>query len=208
MVDPKDLNEYFGFTAKEVYIQSQKHNMNYAEIEKWYDGYLLGDCHIYNPKSVVGALTWKNPKSYWTGTETYEALKAYIDMNFDGLKEAITEMLGNLPCKINPLKFQNDMTTFATRDDVLTLLVHLGYLTFNEATKKVSIPNLEISQEFLNAVDGPGWDGLIQSLNRADQLLKNTWTLNGNAIADGISVIHNETASMLKYNDENCRDCL
>lgn len=103
MVDPKDLNEYFGFTAKEVYIQSQ--NMNYAEIEKWYDGYLLGDCHIYNPKSVVGALTWKSLKNYWTGTETYEALKAYIDMNFDGLKEAITEMLGNLPCKINPLKF-------------------------------------------------------------------------------------------------------
>lgn len=122
----------------------------------------------------MDALTWKNVKSYWTGTETYEALKIYIDMNFDGLKESVTAMLGNSACKINPLKFQNDMTTFTTKDDVLTLLVHLGYLTYNQATREVSIPNQEISQEFLNTVDGPGWDGLIQALNRSVELFKRT----------------------------------
>ena len=76
-------------------------------------------------------------------------------MNFDRLKETIATMLGNIPCKINPLKFQNDMTTFTTKDDVLTLLVHLGYLTYNETSKEASIPNQEISQEFLNAIDTP-----------------------------------------------------
>ena len=90
-------------------------------MEKWYDGYLLGGLSIYNPKSVVDALMWKKFKSYWTGTETYEALKAYIDMNFDGLKEAVTVMLGGGRCKIDPTTFQNDMTTFKTRDDELTL---------------------------------------------------------------------------------------
>lgn len=105
-------------------------------------------------------------KSYWTGTETYEALKVYIDMDFGGLKEAVTVMLGNGRCKINTRKFQNDMTTFASRDDVMTLLVHLGYLTFDEMTNEVFIPNQEVAEEFLNVVDEPGWDGVIQALRR------------------------------------------
>ena len=90
-------------------------------------------------------------QSYWTGTETYEALKIYIDRNFDGLKEAVAVMLGNGRCKIDPSTFQNDMTTFKTEDDVLTLLVHLGYLTFDRQSSEVFIPNQEVSLEFLRA---------------------------------------------------------
>lgn len=118
-------------------------------------------CLIYNPKSVIDALTWKEFQSYWTGTETYEALKIYIDLNFDRLKEAIIEMLGNGRCKINTRKFQNDMTTLKTRDDVLTLLIHLGYLTYDKKASTVYMPNQEIAQEFMNAVEGPGWDEVI-----------------------------------------------
>lgn len=154
MIDPKNLGGYFGFTRQEVREQCDMYDVDYAEVEKWYDGYQLGDIHIYNPKSVVDVMTWKKFKSYWTGTETYEALKIYIDQNFDGLKEAVTMMLGNGRCKINPRRFQNDMTTFSTKDDVLTLLIHLGYLTFDERTDETFIPNQEIAQEFLNAVEG------------------------------------------------------
>ncbi len=118
-------------------------------------------CLIYNPKSVIDALTWKEFQSYWTGTETYEALKIYIDLNFDRLKEEIIEMLGNGRCKINTRKFQNDMTTLKTRDDVLTLLIHLGYLTYDKKASTVYMPNQEIAQEFMNAVEGPGWDEVI-----------------------------------------------
>lgn len=207
MIDPKNLGEYFGFTVEEVQTLCQQYMVNYAEIEKWYDGYLLGSLHIYNPKSVTDVLMWKEFQSYWTGTETYEALKIYIDMNFDGLKEAIIEMLGNSPCHINTRKFQNDMTTFATKDDILTLLVHLGYLTYDKKNRTASIPNLEIAQEFLNAVDEPGWDGVIQSLMRSESLLKSTWELDGDAVADGISSVHNETASILKYNSESALSC-
>ena len=96
-------------------------------------------------------MTWKNSQSYWTQTETHEALKVYIDMNFDGLKESIIEMLGGGRSKIDTRKFQNDMTTFSTKDDVLTLLVHLGYLAYDEDTEEVFIPNHEIAGEFLKA---------------------------------------------------------
>lgn len=169
MVDPKNLGKYFGFTTAEVQEQCKKHGVDYAEMKSWYDGYRLGNIHIYNPKSAVDALIWKRFKSYWTGTETYEALKVYIDMNFDGLKESVIRMLGNGCCKISIRKFQNDMTTFSTKDDVLTLLVHLGYLTFDESTEEVLIPNREISQEFLNAIDDPGWGGLYKALNRSEE---------------------------------------
>lgn len=145
---------------------------------------------------------------YWTGTETYEALKVYIDLNFDGLKEAIVSMLGNCHCQIDPSTFQNDMTTFQTRDDVLTLLVHLGYLTYDENTEEVYIPNQEITQEFVRTVKVGGWDGLIESLNRSEELLKSTWALDERAVAEGITEIHNNTASMLKYNNETSLTCV
>lgn len=167
MISPKNLGEYFGFTEKEVFAACEERDMDFAEVEKWYDGYRVGKIHIYNPKSVADALTWNEIQSYWTGTESYEALKVYIDLNFDGLKEAVTIMLGNGHCVIDPTTFQNDMTTFRTKDDVLTLLVHLGYLTYDRSTSEVFIPNREIEQEFMRAVKTGGWDGVIQSLNRS-----------------------------------------
>lgn len=208
MISPKNLGEYFGFTEEEVRGQCIQHYVDYTEVEKWYDGYCLGALHIYNPKSVVDVLMWKEFQSYWTGTETYEALKIYIDMNFDGLKEAVTMVLGNGRYKINTRKFQNDMTTFKTKDDVLTLLVHLGYLTYDKKSSETFIPNLEITQEFMNAADEPGWDGLIQSLGHSEDLLQSTWKCDENAVAEGISAIHNETTSILKYNDENSLTCV
>lgn len=165
MIDPAESSDFFGFTEKEVLDLCSEKNIVYSRLQEWYDGYLLNGSHIYNPKSVVDVIRRGKVKSYWTGTETYEALKIYINMNFDGLKEAVIAMLGNSRCKINTRKFQNDMTTFSTKDDILTLLTHLGYLTFDETTNEVFIPNQEIIQEFLNVVDEPGWDGLTQALN-------------------------------------------
>lgn len=186
MIAPKNLGEYFGFTEEEVREQCRQKSMCYAELEKWYDGYRLGDMHIYNPKSVVDALTWNEVQSYWTGTETYEALKIYIDMDFDGIKEAVAVMLGNGECGIDPSTFQNDMTTFQTKDDVLTLLVHLGYLTYDRKNSAVLIPNQEIEQEFMRAVRIGGWDSLVQALNCSKRLLESTWALDSKSVADGI----------------------
>lgn len=207
MISPKNLSEYFGFTEPEVQEQCHLHDVDYIKMKRWYDGYLIGSLHIYNPKAVADVLTWKEFQSYWTGTETYEALKVYIDLNFDGLKEAVISMLGNGRCKINIQKFQNDMTTFETKDDILALLVHLGYLTYDKNTNEVFIPNQEITQEFLNAVEGSGWNGLIQALNCSEKLLWDTWALDEHAVAEGMSEIHNETSSMLQYNNESSLTC-
>lgn len=208
MIEPKDLGAYFGFTKEEVEMQCREYGTDYSEMKKWYNGYQLDRLLIYNPKSVVDALTWKDFQSYWTGTETYEALKIYIDLNFDGLKEAVIKMLGNGRCRINPRKFQNDMTTFKTGDDVLTLLIHLGYLTYDRKANEAFIPNQEIAQEFRNAIEGPAWDGVIRSIDRSVDLLEYTWKMDGKAVAECLEMIHNETTSILKYNDENSLACV
>lgn len=165
MVSPKNLNSYYGFTREEVQEQCRERNLDFSEMEKWYDGYMVGDLHIYNPQSVFEALVWRDLQSHWTGTETYYALKTYIERNFDGLREAVIEMLGGGKCRVDTTSFQNDMTTFQSKDDVLTLLVHLGYLTYEKATESVYIPNLEVRDEFRRAIrNGSGWGGLMQSL--------------------------------------------
>jgi len=207
MLNPGDLSEYFGFTEEEVKELCAKYDVDYDVAEHWYDGYLLGRRHLYNPQAIAELMDSGEFQSYWTGTETYEALKVYIDQNYDGLKEAIIGMLANGRCKVNTRRFQNDMTTFKTRDDVLTLLVHLGYLTYDKSTEEVFIPNQEIAQEFLNAVDDPGWDGVVQAIRQSAGILESTWKMDGKAVADGVAAIHDETSSILKYNDENSLKC-
>lgn len=207
MLKPGRIAQCFGFTEDEVRALCRQYEVDYGETQRWYDGYRFGDLHIYNPQAVAELMDTGEFQSYWTGTETYEALKIYIDRNFDGLKEAITTMLGNGRCKIDPSTFQNDMTTFKTKDDVLTLLVHLGYLTFDKQSSEVFIPNQEVSLEFLRAVKTGGWDGLWQALERSEDILLKTWKMDGEGVARGLSVIHHETASLLKYNDENSLTC-
>ena len=207
MLDSAELAMFFGFTEEEVHGLCTSTGMDFQDVEKWYDGYLMNDIHIYNPKSVVDAVRRGKCKSYWTGTETYEALKVYIDLDFDGLREAVVGMLGGARCRVDATTSQNDMTTFKTKDDVLTLLIHLGYLAYDEGTEEVFIPNQEIAQEYMRAIKVGDWGGLTQALNRSEELLRSTWAMDGEAVAAGMSAIHSETASLLKYNNENSLTC-
>lgn len=178
-------------------------------MKEWYDGYYFNNIgHIYNPRAVICALTSNIFQSYWTRTETYEALKVYIETNMDGLKDAIIQMLAGERVCINPDKFQNDMTTFNSRDDVLTLLVHLGYLAFDENVSEVYIPNYEIRGEFKNAVEGADWSEVVNALQQSQKLLEATWNYDCETVTSIIDEIHYTFTSVLKYNDENSLTCV
>ncbi|MGN0246036.1 MAG: AAA family ATPase [Lachnospiraceae bacterium] len=162
MTNADEFAPFVGFTEDEVKILCEKHDIDFDEMKNWYDGYVFpNENHIYNPKSVVDSILRRRFSSYWTQTETYEALKMYIDMNFDGLKDAVTYMLAGEKAKINTDRFQNDMTTFCSKDDVLTLLIHLGYLAYDCEEGLAFIPNVEIRGEFRNAIEGAGWNDIL-----------------------------------------------
>lgn len=82
--------------------------------------------------------------------------KIYMDMDFDGLRADIAEILGGGHVKVSTLSFQNDMCNLRSRDDVLTLLIHLGYLAYDSEREEVFIPNREIAREFENAMSAGG----------------------------------------------------
>ena len=163
-------------------------------------------CELYSPKSVVEAMKSGIFDNYWNQTETYEALKVYVQLNFDGLKDAVVKMLAGERIPINTGTFSNDMTTFQCRDDVLTLLVHLGYLGYHWPDKTVFIPNKEIAQEYINAISMMDWHEVIDSINASKKLLEALWNGEEAAVADGIDHAHSEI-SILQYNDENSLSC-
>lgn len=209
MLEADVLAEYVGFTEAEARNLYAQYSMDFEQAQQWYDGYVLGrEIHIYNPKSVVDSIRRKRIGNYWVSTETYESLKSYISMNFDGLKDDITQMLAGGTCKVNPAKFQNDMTSFRSRDDILTLLTHLGYLTYEESSQTVSIPNEEVRSEFVNAIEDAGWEYVVKAIRASDELLEATLRRDEQAVAEGIEAVHLSNTSILNYNDENSLSCI
>lgn len=208
MTDPREYAEFTGFTESEVNQLCNEYKMPFDETKRWYDGYNLMGVSAYNPRSVVMSMTGGYFNNYWTSTETYEALRVYIEMNFDGLKDTIIELLAGQKAVIDTTTFSNDMVTFETKDDVLTLLVHLGYLTYDFYTKEVSIPNYEISEQFASTIKVMGWSEVANSLKLSDELLKATLNGSEEKVAELIDKAHSDNTSILKYNDENLLSCV
>ena len=208
MADPREYAEFTGFTESEVAKLCEKYNMPYDETKRWYDGYNLMGVSIYNPRSVVMSMTGGYFNNYWTSTENYEALEKFICRNDDGLRDTIVKLLAGEKKVIDPSTFTNDMVTFNSQDDVLTLLVHLGYLTLDFNTKEVSIPNYEVSEQFASTIKITDWSEVSKSLKVSDDLLKATLRGDSEKVAELISDSHKENTSILKYNDENSLACV
>ena len=203
ILNPTPLEEFMGFTEKEVQDLCLKYDMDYEKMKDWYDGYkMTDDLSVYNHRSVVYALMDRKYENYWSATETYEALKVYIDMNYDGLKDDIVKLLAGEHVAVQTTSFQNDMTTFDTKDDVLTLLIHLGYLGYNSSNQTCYIPNKEVIDSFVNSIRSSNWNETTKALLNSRALLEATWNRDEELVAKYIEEAHLDTA-ILTYNNEN-----
>lgn len=209
MVEPGDVSPFFGFTPSEVQALAVKHGMDYEELEKWYDGYRIGDeSSIFNPNSVMEALRRRRCRSYWGKTGTYDAVAEYIQKNYCGLKDDIIKMLAGMRSPVDPTGFQNDLSEIGSRDDVLTVLIHLGYLTYDWDKEECFIPNREVAGEMANAVKKTSWKTVSDAIQQSKQLLEDTIRGNCEAVARAIDAIHSKETSILSYNDENSLSCV
>ena len=203
MIDPGPLAEYVGFTEEEVRNLCKTYNMDMQEVKSWYDGYSFEKApSIYSPRSVVSCMRFRKIGNYWNQTETFEALQVYIDMNFEGLKDDILSMIAGESVPVNTGSFVNDMATFRTEDDVLTLLIHLGYLAYDYDNKIVKIPNSEVRTEYVNSVAASDWGEVSKALKNSADTLNAIWQRRPAQVAEGIRQAHFET-SHIQYNDEN-----
>lgn len=209
MLESDVLAEYVGFTEQEVKNLYNKYDMDFDLAKQWYDGYKLKEgMHIYNPKSIIDSIRRKRIGNYWNSTETYESLKSYISMNYDGLKDDIANMLAGDWRRVNPAKFQNDMSSFKSKDDILTLLIHLGYLAYDSELQSVYIPNEEVKTEFVNAMEDAGWEFVMEAIRASDKLIEATLRQDESAVAEQIEEVHQKNTSILSYNDENSLSCV
>lgn len=148
VVKPGMLASYFGFTPEEVAKLAENTDVKIDDFKAWYDGYSIGDeKSIYNPYSVIEAIVNGMCDSYWQSTGAYDSVLTYIRMNFDGLKDDIIKMLAGGRCRVNTTKFQNDLSVINSKDDVLTVLIHLGYLSYDKSKGECYIPNKEVRIE-------------------------------------------------------------
>ena len=208
MTNQYALAEFTGFTEREVRQLCERYHMSFEQTKDWYDGYNVNAVSIYNPRSVTSAMMNGIFDSYWTQTETYEALKMYIVRNENGLRDKIVRMIAGEHISINTKTFQNDMCTFETADDILTLLVHLGYLTYDFDTKTAWIPNKEVRQEFLNSIQGQEFQTVNNAIHRSDKLLQLTLAQNAEKVAEMLQEVHSDNCSVIQYNDENSLACV
>ena len=209
MVEPRKMACYFGFTKDEVIALANEHGMDFDELEKWYDGYQIGDeMSMFNPNSVMQAVDTGRCRSFWAATGSFDAITSYIDMNFDGLKDDVIFMLGGGRAKVNPTKFQNDLSIVRSKDDVLTVLIHLGYLSYDWRRSECYVPNKEVGDELVNAVEENRWELVVKSINQSEALLKATLRGDSDYVARALRAIHSEETSILSYNDENSLACV
>lgn len=209
MVDPRRLDRYFGFTKEEVKELAQKYGTDFDELEKWYDGYQIGgQPSMFNPNSVIQAIDSDWCTSYWGKTGAYDAVADYIQRDFDGLKDDIIQMLGGGRCPVDPTGFRNDISEIESKDDVLTLLIHLGYLSYDRCSGECYIPNREVAGEMVNAVKSNKWRYVTTAIEQSKQLLQATLDGDEEAVAQGVDAAHDENTSILSYNNENSLACV
>ena len=209
MVTPGPMARYFGFTKQEVRLLAEKHGMDYEELEKWYDGYQIGsERSMFNPNSVMEAIRNEWCENYWSKTGAYDAAADYIDMNYEGLKDDVIALLAGERSIVDPARFNNDMSEVRSRDDVLTLLIHLGYLTYDRRTQECFIPNMEVGKELENAIKVNKWQNVVGILKQSRELLLATLRGDADYVARALDAAHTEHTSILSYNDENSLACV
>ena len=202
MIDPDEMASFMGFTEDEVKSLATRSDMEFGDLKKWYDGYNLNGIEVYSPKSVISSVEKKRCDDYWVETSSYEAVTDYISLDFEGLKEDVISMFTGNRVEVRTSFYRNTMS-FGTKDDVLTYLIHLGYLAYDADTSSCFIPNNEIKDMWAHSMErAKGYKDVFQMIKDSKKLLESTWNGDEEAVAEGVGKAHMEACSILEYNNE------
>lgn len=204
ILDARELAPYVGFTAQEVRELCQKYGVDYEQCRRWYDGYRQHGIEIYNPESVIESVTTGHFYDYWGKTSTYEVISDRIQSNFEGMKDDVIRMLAGENIEVSVGRYTNTMTGFRNRSDAFTYLIHAGYLAYNLEDETCRIPNREIRQEWLYAVeDNSEYRETDRIIKDSKELLRQTMAGNEKAVARALDASHINVTSNRSYNNED-----
>lgn len=207
ILNPNGFAPYTGFTEADVRTVCQNHNVSFEKMRDWYNGYSLRtsdgeEISIYNPNSVMRAAHNGEFQSYWGKTSAVYGALDYINLDFDGLGEAVERLTAGLPVSFETKTFKNDLVSFETADDVLTLLTHFGYITYDTEKREGRIPNYEIIDEFGGMIHRVSHKETMARLKESEKFLADLIAGNADAVAENIRQVHSKESAPLWYNDE------
>ena len=156
---------------------------------------------MYSPLSVVNAMRSGEIENYWNETENYEALQQYVDWNFEGLKEDVAVLMDGGRVPIDVTRYQNDMTSFKSKDDILTMFIHLGYLGYRRETKEVFIPNKEVLDVFKSSTKNRDWTVTFRALQNSRKLLEATWACDQETVAELLEAAHDKAGNKTYHSE-------
>ena len=209
MAEKVKYSEYFGFSDEEVDKLYEK----YLEIEAnprvtreglrfWYDGYkTAGGERLYNPRSVVGALSDNQLGSYWTSSGPYDEIFYYISANVDAVKDDVALMVADNPIPAKVREYAATSMELKTRDEIFSAMVVYGFLNYENGY--VSIPNKELMDKFAEVVQREPSMGNVYKLARESaRMLAATKAGDTKTMTELMEYAHNTHSPMQLYSDE------
>lgn len=210
MVNEEKYNEYFGFTGEEVdelyeRYQAQetgKRNITREDLRLWYDGYhTKGGRRMYNPRSVVLALSNNNLGNYWTNSGPYDELFYYIGANVDEMKEDVGLMIADIPVPARVQEYAATSMELKTRDEIFSAMVVYGFLNYEDGY--VSIPNKELMGRFADMVQREPSLGNVYRLTRqSGRMLMATKAGDTKTMTEILQFVHNTESPLQVYSNE------
>ena len=218
MLMPGKFAPYFGFTDEEVARISSHPRCHISKelLKEWYEGYKIrlydenartyGDFDVYNPNSVISAISENRCQSYWSNTSSNAEAIRLINMNYEGIKDDIINLISGGRILFDCESFNNDMTSIENKDQVFSLLVCLGYLGCSEEgdfLRSAYMPNREIRSALSSIVRKQPWFNSMPVIERSEKLFQAIRSLDAATTAEIVGGIHNSPyVSVIGYNKE------
>ena len=197
----RKFEEYFGFTEEEVKsLCKQNKKMTYEELEDWYNGYMTATgLKVYNPRSVVLALTNNHCQSYWTNTGAMDEVLQYLKYNTLEVREDVIKMVNGeeIEEEIDE-EYRAGQGEPSTKEEIYSAMIVLGFLSYYDGL--IKIPNNELMKEFKKALADESFGYVSELVRNSKNVLKATINQDVDTIVNVLHDIHNQEVPILKYN--------
>ena len=202
-------SEYFGFTEKEVdvlfekYLQNEPNSQVTREgLRIWYDGYhTKSGERVYNPRSVVLALTNNNLGNYWTSSGPYDEIYYYVQHNIAAVQDDLVQIISGIPVPAKISEYAATSMRLSTKEEIFSAMVVYGFLTYENGC--VSIPNKELMDRFNEMLMKEQSLGYIYQLaQKSEKMLAATLAGDTDTMTEILEYAHNTESPLLSYSSE------
>lgn len=210
MAGEERFSEYFGFTEQEVdelYERYQKRNKNALKVSReglklWYDGYNTQSGEkLYNPRSVVIALSNNNLGNYWTSSGPYDEIYYYISNNVADVRDDLALMIAGESVPVRIYEYAATSQNLKTKEEIFSAMVVYGFLKYEKG--RVSVPNRELMEKFSDMLRKEPSLGYVYRLaNISSKMLQATLAGDTDTMSEIITYAHNTEVPILSYNNE------